>query len=151
MAVRRKATTAPFGGKDITPITISDGAASPTTSTYQAVIEDVSPVKSSEEVPLKDGDGAVNGLIFKNRTTALNIEFYVSEASIAASEAKQSAVISVGDFAIFEDTDIPEIDDATSTNKFVIKQVTKNIRFGDVRKIALTMMAYENDVSAEAV
>lgn len=147
MAERQKAKPVAFGSKSVTPITVSaDGTAG---STYQAVIESIAPSLQAEKTELRAADGSVNGLIYKNRTTTLSIELYVAEATIAASEAKQQEAITVGDVVTFDNTDIPEIDDAT--HKFIVERVSKMSTFGEVRKIGLDLIEYENDLSAELI
>lgn len=146
MAERQKALAVAFGGKTITPVKFTNAAGSSTT--LSAHIESVEPVKRAEKTEMKDGDGDVNGLIIKNQTTSLSVNFYVSDTTIAAAETANDLAMTPGDKVEFDDTGFAEIDDAT--NKFIIDEVTKNRTFGEVRKIGLSLTAYANDVSAEA-
>lgn len=146
MAERQKGKTFAFGGKSTTGITHSDEAASPSSTALVGVIESVAPVITADKTEFRDGDGDVDGAIFTNQRTTLQIEFYVSEASIALSETNNNLTINPGDSLTFADTTFPEINSA----QFLIDEVTKMRTFGEVRKIGVTMTKYANDISADA-
>lgn len=148
MAERQKGKTFAFGGKSTTGITHSDEAASPTATALVGVIESMAPVNTADKVEFMDGDGDVNGLIYTNRRTTLDITFYLSEGSISLSETNTNLTMNPGDSLTFSDTSFPEIDSA----QFIIDEVTKERNFGEVRKISVRMTKYAvNDVSADAV
>ncbi len=146
MAERQKGKTFAFGGQTTTGITHSDEAAAPTTTALVGVIESVAPVVTADKAEFRDGNGDVNGLIYTNERTTLQIEFYLSEGTIANSETNTNLSISPGDSLTFTDSTFPEI----NGSQFVIDEVTKTRNFGEVRKIGVTMTKYANDVSADA-
>ena len=146
MAERQKGKTFAFGGQTTTGITHSDEAAAPTTTGLVGVIESVAPVVTADKAEFRDGNGDVNGLIYTNERTTLQIEFYLSESSISNSETNTNLSISPGDSLTFTDSTFPEI----NGSQFLVDEVTKTRNFGEVRKIGVTMTKYANDVSADA-
>lgn len=145
MAERQKGKPFAFGGKTTTTVTHTN------TTDFQAmvvVIESVAPTQTADKVEFKDGNGDVNGLIYTNTRTSLDVEFYVSETNISTSEARDKRAFAPGDSLTFDDTGFPEIDDAS--HAFIIDEITKTRNFGEARKISLRMMEYANNVTADA-
>lgn len=147
MAERQKGKPFAFGGKSLTSVTHTNATDA---VTIDVVIESVAPTITADKTEFRDGDGAVNGLIYTNERTTLSIEMYVSDTDMATSEGTSgnNRDFHPGDKLTFDDTTFPEIDD--SPHKFVIDEITKTRNFGDVRRISLTMTEYANDVAEAA-
>jgi len=114
-----------------------------------AVIETISPVITADKLEFKDGDGDVDGLIYNNKRTTLDIEFYISDTNTATSLAAQNTDIEPGDVITFDyaSPDFAEIDD--DSHKFIVDEVGKSVTRGDVRKMSLRMTEYSSDLSTE--
>lgn len=146
MAERQKGKTFAFGGQSTTGVTHSDEAATPTDTALVAVIESVAPVVTADKTEFRDGDGDVDGAIYTNQRTTLDVEFYLSEASISNSESNTNLVMNPGDSLTFSDSTFAEI----HNKQFLIDEVTKMRNFGEVRKISVRLVNYANDISADA-
>jgi hypothetical protein len=147
MAERQKGKPFAFGGQTLTTVTHTNSSDA---ILIDVVIENVAPVITSDKAEFRDGDGAVDGVIFTNERTTLSIEFYVSDTNITISEgtAGNNRDFKPGDKLTFNDATFLEIDDGS--HSFLIDEITKTRNFGDVRKISLSMTEYENDVTADA-
>lgn len=146
MAERQKGKQFAFGGQNSTIIVHSDEAASPVTTNLTAVIESISPVVTADKTEFRDGNGDVDGAIYTNERTTLDVEFYLSESSIATSESNTNLAIQPGDSLTFTDASFVEL----SGFQFLIDEVTKMRNFGEVRKISVRLTKYANDISADA-
>ena len=144
MAERQKGKAFSFGGKSTTTITHTNTSDS---ATIVAVIEDVSPTRTADKAEFRDGDGDVNGVIYTNERTELQIDFYVSESNLSATDTSNARAFAVGDKLTFDDTGFAEIDDGS--HSFLIDSIQKQRRFGEVRRIQLTLVEYANDVTGD--
>ena len=145
MAERQKGKAFSFGGKTTTTIrhTNSGGAF----EDIVAVIEDISPTLTADKAEFRDGDGDVNGVIYTNERTELQVDFYVSESTLTATDDNNNRAFAVGDKLTFDDTGFAEIDDGS--HSFLIESIQKQRRFGEVRRIQLTLVEYANDVTGD--
>ena len=148
MPARQKGKPFVFGAKDVVTITKTSNGVDDS-ATLLAVIETISPVIAADKLEFKDGAGDVDGLIYNNKRTTLDIEFYISDTNTATSLAAQNADIEPGDVITFDyaSPDFAEIDD--DSHKFIVDEVGKSVTRGDVRKMSLRMTEYSSDLSTE--
>lgn len=152
MAELQKGKPFAFGAQTVTTASHTNSAS---TVSLKMVIENAAPVITADKLEFRDGDGDVDGLIYTNQRTTLDIEFYISDTDITTSEGTggTNRAFAPGDKLTFNDQTFPEIHDGTApdttnVHAFVIDEITKSRSFGNVRKISLRMTEYANDVSA---
>jgi len=148
MSARQKGKPFVFGAQDVVTITKTSNGVD-NAATLKAVIESINPQTRADKIEFKDGVGDVDGLIYVNENTALDIEFYISDTNTATSLAAQNTDIEPGDVITFDyaSPDFAEIDD--DSHKFIVDEVGKSVTRGDVRKMSLRMTEYSTDLSTE--
>jgi len=146
MSARQKGKPFVFGAQDVVTITKTSNGVD-NAATLKAVIESINPQTRADKIEFKDGVGDVDGLIYVNENTALDIEFYISDTNTATSLAAQNTAITPGDVFTFDYSDFPEIDDAA--HKFLVDEIGKNVSRGKQRLMSVRLVEYANDLSTE--